>query len=387
MNLLVLLLLSPTITVGFLQQQPHYHDVGRPITAIYSSAADAKTSQVELSSGVSAEVLSLCPTAVDTTKPPLVFIHGSFHSSWCWNEYWMEYFVKRGYPCLALSLRGTHGTFAGEGVTKVKISEHAADIQAFLNVIDTLLPTISITPPTTTASSTRRPLLPVLISHSFGGAAIMKYMETYPGEIQSKLSGVIMLCSVPPSGNGPMTVRFLKRSIVQSWKITAGFALKRCVKNSDLCRDLFFGGPKKQKLITSTTGLIQDDDDHGVSDDDIIRYQSYFKRDTTATIDVGDFVRQLPSKNWIDGLAPFLPNLPKSSTSLPSSSSSSSAPVVLVCGATRDFLVDQQGVEETAKYFGVYPPTMIDSPHDVMIGRNWEKGASVIYNWLQSNGL
>lgn len=42
---------------------------------------------------------------------------------------------------------------------------------------------------------------------SFGGAVLMKMLEEDPSCVQ----GSAFLCSVPPSGNGPMTSRFLKR--------------------------------------------------------------------------------------------------------------------------------------------------------------------------------
>lgn len=335
------------------------------------------TDQVDLSSGVSGQVLSSFPSSKLNHKPPLVFVHGSFHSAWCWCENWMDYFVNRGYAVIALSLRGTGGTFAGEGVTKVKIDEHAADIQAFLSQVGEMVQTKrakdaapqswqnlldSISPPKSSPSSK-----PVLISHSFGGAAVMKYMETFPHELDN-LSGAISLCSVPPSGNGPMTLRYLRRSLVQSWKITAGFALKRCIEQADLSRDLFFGGPKIVDKLEDGSVIVED---FGVSDEDLVRFQSYFRRDTAATIDVTDFVKQLPSKKWDqNGRAPFLPKLPP----------------CLVVGATRDYLVDQEGVEETANYYGV-EVQMIDSPHDVMIGTNWRVGADLIYDWLQANEM
>ncbi|CAJ1946762.1 unnamed protein product [Cylindrotheca closterium] len=299
----------------------------------------------------------------------------------------MDYFVERGYPVVALSLRGTGGTFAGEGVKKVKIDEHATDIQAFLGQVDSLLATKkakgsgnlspfllqimdAINP--SDFSSSNAETKPVLISHSFGGAVVMKYMEKYPSEL-SNLSGAITLCSVPPSGNGPMTIRFLSRSLVQSWKITAGFALKRCVENAELCRDLFFGGPKQIVQELKSDGSVEAKvvNDYGVSDDDIARFQTYFQRDTEATIDVSDFVKNVPSKLWDkECRAPFVDQLPP----------------CLVVGATRDFLVDREGVDETAKYFGV-KTTMVESPHDVMIGECWQNGADTIYEWLQSNGL
>lgn len=291
--------------------------------------------QIRLDTGVNAQVFVGRPSK-PTKLPPLVFIHGSFHAGWCWTERFFPYFMNLGYPLAALSLRGTGGTPVDEGVKKVKIEEHAADIKSFLEQVPDLV------------SGTQKP---VLISHSFGGLAVMKHLEQNP-EKALNLGGIIIMCSVPPSGNGPMTMRFLKRSLVDSWKITAGFAMKRCIKNDSLCRDLFFGGT---------------DDDNGVSDQDIVRYQSYFARDTEAVIDIKDLLKNLPSKEAVDGRAPHLDKFPP----------------CLVIGAERDFIVDREGVEETATYFGVEPPTFVDSPHDVMLGRNWENAANTIQNWVQ----
>jgi hypothetical protein len=188
----------------------------------------------------------------------------------------------------------------------------------------------------------------------------MKYLELHPYEAEH-LAGIVTMCSVPPSGNGPMTLRFLKRSLIDSYKITVGFVLKRCIEKDDLCRDLFFGGDK----IVLPDGKI---DDHGVSDDDIDRYQTYFERDTVAIIDVSALLKSLPSKTAVNGKAPNLSVLPP----------------CLVIGATRDFIVDRQGVEETAEFLGLDSPLWVDSPHDVMLGRNWKNAAAAIHNFVQT---
>lgn len=304
---------------------------------------------VELPNGTSAEVLSSNPTELtknqQQSKPTLVFIHGSFHAAWCWEENYFDYFSKLGYDCFALSLRGTGGTFAGENVRKVKILEHVSDLEAFLEYIHT-----------DNDEPKGKQLKPVLIAHSFGGLAVMKYLEKmHPNQSPSDLlSGVTMFCSVPPSGNGPMTLRYLTRSLRDSWKITAGFAMKKCLKDSDLCRSLFFS--------------TNDDPTGGISNDDISRYQSYFDRDTAATIDLSDLAKQLPSaRSNKDGSAPFIDNTKQCPA--------------LVVGACDDFIVDIEGVDETAKYFNVLP-TIVDSPHDVMLGPKWESGAAVLSHWL-----
>lgn len=164
------------------------------------------------------------------------------------------------------------------------------------------------------------------------------------------LSGCCVACSVPPSGNGPMTLRYLRRNLIASYKLTVGFALKRVLKNPELCRELFFG------------------DDDSITEEDLKEIQGRFARDSTAMINLMDLNKVLPSKMVKDnsgGAVSFVRHLPPS----------------LVIGALQDFVVDRQGVEETAQYFGV-EPTWVDSSHDIMLGKNWINGANAIWKWL-----
>ena len=168
-----------------------------------------------------------------------------------------------------------------------------------------------------------------------------------------------MFCSVPPSGNGKMTLRYLTRSLRDSWKITAGFAMKKCIDDPGLCRLLFFA--------------TKEDPTGGISDEDISRYQFYFDRDTAATIDLGDLAKRLPSaSSRKNGKAPFI--------------TTSSQLSSLVVGATDDFIVDKEGVEEMSRYFGV-GPVIVDSPHDVMLGPKWRNGAETLLQWINSCNL
>ena len=114
--------------------------------------------QVALSSGVSMKVQWASPAKAQ--QPPLIFLHGSFHGGWCWTERFFEYFVARGYPVAAVNWRGTGGTFAGEGVKKVKMEEHVQDLKAFLE---------GFVPKHFQSSNGK----PILVSHSFGGLSIL----------------------------------------------------------------------------------------------------------------------------------------------------------------------------------------------------------------------
>jgi hypothetical protein len=124
-------------------------------------------------------------------------------------------------------------------------------------------------------------------------------------------------------------------------------------------RNLFGGKPKLRGDGTL--------DDFGVSDDDVARYQEFFARDSQASFDTADLARNLPSHK-VDGKgqAHFVADLPR----------------VLVIGAKYDFLVDYEANVETAKYFGLDEPVLIDSAHDVMLGEGWKICAETIHNWV-----
>mmetsp|Transcript_16637 Transcript_16637/g.36091 ORF Transcript_16637/g.36091 Transcript_16637/m.36091 type:complete len:137 (-) Transcript_16637:65-475(-) len=135
--------------------------------------------------------------------------------------------------------------------------------------------------------------------------------------------------------------------------------MKKAIVDKPLCRDLFFGG---------------NDDDNGISDQDLERYQSYFERDTVATIDLADLATKLPSLlvDKQSGNAPFAKQL----QTLPLKP--------LVVGTLDDFIVDRKGVDETSRYMGIKGGgLMVDSPHDVMLGNKWRNGADAILNWVK----
>jgi hypothetical protein len=60
------------------------------------------------------------------------------------------------------------------------------------------------------------------------------------------------------------------------------------------------------------------------------------------------------------------------------------SPSILVVGAERDFIVDQEGVKETARYLGVNPVFIPGAYHDVMLGPKWRLSADVIADWIST---
>jgi len=379
--------ISDTTSATSLENSTH------PVTP--SSSSSYFEDHIELPSGVSMQVLSQTPATNSNNHRPspvvLLFLHGSFHGAWCWAERWFDYFTTTatndggGYTVVAPSWRGTGGTPAGAGVTKVRIGQHVADLEALLQALPDLLRRrhgYNWDSDSSSNNAGELTIQPVVICHSFAGLAVMKYLERHIAE--EPFRGVVTICSVPPSGNGKMTLRYLRRSWRASWRITVGFAMKKCLTSTDLCRQLFFGG---DKVVVETAAGDENDgtttkakivvDDHGLSDEDVERYQSYFARDSKATIDLIDLNKILPSSETDDsGRANFLQ---------PSAAARGNytLPPCLVMGAKDDYIVDREGLEETARYFGLVEPLIVDSPHDVMLGRKWKNGAEALKTWLE----
>ena len=64
----------------------------------------------------------------------------------------------------------------------------------------------------------------------------------------------------------------------------------------------------------------------------------------------------------------------------------SRAPPALIMAGRDDVVIDRQGVEETARFFGEGPERVIwmpSVPHDAMLASGWENAADVIIRWVQ----
>jgi len=105
-------------------------------------------------------------------KETIVFVHGMCHGAWCWEEYFLPYFEKLGYSCLAINLPGHEE----KGSTK-SISFSLNDyVRALTKVVANL------------------PEPPIIIGHSMGGMILQRFLKT------GSCKKAILMSSVPPSG-------------------------------------------------------------------------------------------------------------------------------------------------------------------------------------------
>lgn len=267
-------------------------------------------------------------------RSPIVFLHGSFHAAWCWAVHWLPFFAGSGHDCYAVSLLGQGESDTPSGSVAGSLQTHARDIAHFIKHNFTFPP--------------------ILVGHSFGGLIVQFYLsnistnfdmpsgkdegweEPYP-----TLAAAVLVCSAPPTGNSGLVWRYLLSKPVAAFKVTFGFAAKAFATSLSLCREIFFS--------------------RDMSDFQVERYQELLKTSSS-----------LP-----------LVDLRKLNASLPVPLPPEHAPPVLVMGAADDFIMDVQGLNETAEFFNVSPVIVEGVAHDMMLDNSWNKGSREILSWLE----
>jgi pimeloyl-ACP methyl ester carboxylesterase len=91
-----------------------------------------------------------------THETPLLFVHGTWHGSWCWEEYFIPYFLDRGYECHALNFRGHGGSPNSKSLRITTIGNYVEDLTKVVN-------------------SMEKP--PIFIAHSMGAYVVQHYLS------------------------------------------------------------------------------------------------------------------------------------------------------------------------------------------------------------------
>uniref|UniRef100_A0A383W958 AB hydrolase-1 domain-containing protein n=1 Tax=Tetradesmus obliquus TaxID=3088 RepID=A0A383W958_TETOB len=288
---------------------------------------------IKLSNGLKLEVLK-STAKKPTTKPPLLFVHGSYHGAWCWQERFQPYFAEAGYDSWAVSLRSQGGSERQQGVKVAgTLDSHAADLAEVVQQLGAA---------------------PVMVPHSFGGLIAQKYiLDSAPANSSSsssrpaagsfpRLAGVAFLASVPPSGNRDLIIRWLKRDLVLSWKVTWAFVGKSFANSVDDAKYAFFSDDLPQE--------------------DAVSYQQQLAAcSPIRLLDLKDMQQQVP-----------LPAPP------------ADCPPVFVLGGEDDRVLDVQSYKELADYYGTKAVVLPKMAHDVMLDTRWEAAADALRGWLDT---
>jgi pimeloyl-ACP methyl ester carboxylesterase len=105
-------------------------------------------------------------------KETIVFVHGMSHGAWCWEAYFIPYFEKLGYTCIAINLPGHEQ----KGSTKPISYSLNTYVRTLKQVVANLQEA------------------PIIIGHSMGGMIVQRFLQT------GTCKKAILMSSVPPSG-------------------------------------------------------------------------------------------------------------------------------------------------------------------------------------------
>jgi len=175
-----------------------------------------------------------------TDAPDLLFVHGAYMDSRCWDIHFLPYFAALGYNCHALDLSG-HGLSDGKDeADRFGIDDYAADLR---QVIASL------------------PGEPVLIGHSMGCSVIERALE------QTTSRAAVLMAPVPPTGTWGSIMRLaLKRPEMFSEITRLSHHGELGPTSLSLMRDIYFSPVTRPEELLDFAHLIQPESVRAISD-------------------------------------------------------------------------------------------------------------------------
>jgi pimeloyl-ACP methyl ester carboxylesterase len=162
---------------------------------------------------------------------PLLFIHGSWHGAWCWDEYFLGFFADKGYRAVALSLRN-HGNSHKKSSRTTSVADWVSDVASV-------------------ASSFPTP--PVVIGHSMGVFVVQKYLEKH-----SAYAGVLV-ATMPVSGASRALLRVMKRHPLRSARASLTGRSLRALNTPQAARENFYSARMPESDIVRYTALLDEE--------------------------------------------------------------------------------------------------------------------------------
>lgn len=161
---------------------------------------------------------------------PLLFVHGAWHSAWCWDEHFLGFFAERGYRAVAVSLRGHGASPTAKPLRACSLADYVDDVATIADAL---------------------PVKPVVIGHSIGGGVVQKYLESHAAP------AAVLLASVPPQGVRGVVARFAQRHPLRTLKATVTGDTMALVKTPVLARECLYSAETPESLVTEYFGRLQ----------------------------------------------------------------------------------------------------------------------------------
>lgn len=145
------------------------------------------------SSDLRLELISF-PAKEKRSSTPLLFIHGGFHSAWCWSDHFMPWFGAHGFDSFAISLRDHGSSRRTARDADWRLHDYVDDVRWAVRQIEGK---------------------PILIGHSLGGSIAQKVaaVEAFPG--------MILLAPSPIGGSNRAALRMMLTNPKAMWNALA----------------------------------------------------------------------------------------------------------------------------------------------------------------------
>lgn len=274
----------------------------------------------------------------------LILLHGSYHAKWCYLEHFFDYFGYenaddgQNVDVFAMDFRGQgeSGMKKDGGNVAGTLERHAEDVREYAKYI----------------RGRKKYEKVFVVGHSFGGLIAQKvFAEDSDDDERVKeaklFDGMILLASVPPTGNSEMVKRFLKKDLWKSMKITYAFISKQFGADPKSCRECFFSEEVEEKDIEKYMRLINDSS-------------------KARLLDLKKLNEELPIVDKSKGRQ-------------------KGKEKVLVIGGKDDYVVDEEGVRETAEFWHVEANLIEGLAHDVMLDAKWQTVAERMMQFVNSS--
>lgn len=177
--------------------------------------------------------------AAATRETPLLFVHGTSHGAWCWEEHFLRYFADHGYRAAAVNLRGHGGSPLGTALRGVSLADFADDLRTAVRALG---------------------VAPVLIGHSLGGFVVARYLERHD------VPGAVLIASAPPHGSWGTLSRAVRHQPGVMGKTVLRGRLAPDFSAPELARRWFFSPDLPQELVARYAARLQEESDRALLD-------------------------------------------------------------------------------------------------------------------------
>jgi pimeloyl-ACP methyl ester carboxylesterase len=161
---------------------------------------------------------------------PLLFVHGGWHSAWCWDDHFLGFFAQNGFCAAAVSLRGHGESPSDKALNACSVRDYVDDVRTAANEFGTP---------------------PVVIGHSMGGYVVQKYLES------NNAPAGILMASAPPQGAMSSSLRMLRRHPWAVMKVNVLGKTDAVVNTRRLARAQLFCRHTPQEVVDNCVRRLQ----------------------------------------------------------------------------------------------------------------------------------